>query len=193
MESLLAANRAAVPPAPIDVRALMLEKSEEMKTLFYSLVGEDGRLDQAGLEAGLRSWTELDVFHAMPEQLIKLINPARMYSLSGQSSLSYEEFKTALQRENTVAKVVWVLHNKRQDLKVLFYTLAGKAGKLSMSKMMAGLRDCLKQQDWNISIEEASEVITRDLFSRSDRVALDHTPLSWPEFINPILALDATK
>lgn len=97
MERLLAANRAALPPDPIDVRTLMLEKAEEMKTLFYSLVGEDGRLDQAGLEAGLQNWEELDVFHAMPEQLIKIVNPARMYSLAGQSSLTYDEFFLALQ------------------------------------------------------------------------------------------------
>jgi len=190
MERLLAANRAALPPDPIDVRTLMLEKAEEMKTLFYSLVGEDGRLDQAGLEAGLQNWEELDVFHAMPEQLIKIVNPARMYSLAGQSSLTYDEFFLALQRENTVAKVIWVLKNKRQELKVLFYSLAGKVGKLSIAKMMAGLRDELKQQDWNISIEEAAQVITRDLFSRSDRVTNDQTPLTWPEFINPILTLD---
>ena len=94
------------------------------------------------------------------------------------------------QREDTVAKVTWVIKNRRQELKVLFYSLIGESNKLSVQQMLDGMENAMKDYNWGITIDEISEVLTPSLFNRDAAVATHKSALlTWPEFINPILAI----
>lgn len=253
LTQLLQRNQSLVPPDPIDVKALMLDKRTELKVLFYSIASADGTVQQPELEQVLVEFAaspDLSTASILPQHLVDILKPARMFELAGKSSLTFSEFIWGIkvgkgcdqplplpplpdpprlpsplgilppaqtgsfhftpisflfpefiawlpahhvlaQREDTVSKVVWVLFHRRQDLKVLFYQLAGKSSKASLQQIMDGLENCLKDHGWSITFEEASDVLTPSLYARHDAVlAASHDQLlTWPEFINPILGL----
>merc|ERR1711976_240139 len=93
-----------------------------------------------------------------------------MFEMAEKSALTFPEFMWAIQREDAVAKVLWVLRNRQQELKVLFYSLLRQSPKLGLQQMLDGIGISGMLNDWGISIEEIAEVLTANLYSRSDFV-----------------------
>jgi len=190
LEGLVEGNRAAAPERPADLRALLGALREELKAGFYAAAGGDGELGQEGLEAWLDGLRRGEGELQLPPRLLAAMSPGRMLQLAGKPSLAFPDFIAAIKREDTVSKVAWLLKSKRQELKVLFYSLAGRSGRLELSRMLGRLDSALREHDWGLTGEEAAEVLTPQLFLQSDFVLSDDAgSLTWPEFINPILAL----
>mmetsp|Transcript_24746 Transcript_24746/g.60907 ORF Transcript_24746/g.60907 Transcript_24746/m.60907 type:complete len:622 (+) Transcript_24746:2031-3896(+) len=151
-------NKNPPPPPPVgdaavaqlDVAALLRDHRHEVKALFYTLAGADGRVSFEELTAGLLGMSE--EWGALSEHLAGFISPAHIFGTSGasdsadadgDSTLSYAEFVGALRSENTRAKVLQACKKKRVELKVLFYTLAGGDGALTLQELGDGMEEAL--------------------------------------------------
>ena len=81
--------------------------------------------------------------------------------------LSYAEFTRALHTEGTRVAVLGACVQRRVQLKVIFYALAGESGRLTLGELANGVeRVLLEQADdhWGFSVEEMRGVINAEVF-----------------------------
>ena len=174
-------NKNPPPPAPtgdaavaaLDIAELLRFRKSEVKTLFYTLAGPDGRLSFQELRDGLADQSE--EWGALSEHLARFISPEHIFSTRGgtdsadvdqDGTLSYTEFARALKSEGTRAKVLEACRQKRVELKVLFYTLAGPDGELTIEELSAGLKEALEDQaeEWGFTAAEMKTVFNPESF-----------------------------
>ena len=86
----------------------------------------------------------------------------RFYWTTGDARLCGE----ALKGEGTRARVLEACKKKRVELKVLFYTLAGGDGELTLEELAAGLEEALEDQaeEWGFTAAEMKTVFSPESF-----------------------------
>lgn len=183
-------NRNPPPPPPtgeeavaaIDVAELLRSRRGEVKALFYSLAGADGRVSFQELRDGLAERGE--EWGLLSDHLAGFISPEHIFGARGggaqsadvpldgvgagagvgasDGTLSYAEFAKALRSEGMRAKVLQACRKRRVELKVLFYTLAGGDGVLTLEELVTGLEEALEDQaeDWGFTAAEMKTVFT---------------------------------
>ena len=176
-------NRNPPPPpltgdaavAALDVGALLVSRRLEVKALFYQLAGADGRVSFGKLRDGLAARGE--AWGVLPSHLVDFISPAHIFRFASRgdgdgagggdgSTLSYAEFARALRSEKARAKVLEAFKRQRVQLKVLFYSLAGVDGELTLGKLAEGLQGALEEQaeDWGFTAAEMRAVLSPENF-----------------------------
>lgn len=174
-------NRNPPPPPPtgedavaaMDVAELLRSRRGEVKALFHALAGVDGRVSFRELRDGLAERGEEWGF--LSEHFAGFISPEHIFGPrgggggdvdgAGEETLSYAEFAKALRSEGTRAKVLQACRRRRVELKVLFYTLAGGDGTLTMEELVAGLEEALEDQaeDWGFTAAEMRTVFAPEI------------------------------
>jgi len=161
--------------AALDVGALLVSRRLEVKALFYQLAGADGRVSFGKLRDGLAARGE--AWGVLPSHLVDFISPAHIFRFASRgdgdgagggdgSTLSYAEFARALRSEKARAKVLEAFKRQRVQLKVLFYSLAGVDGELTLGKLAEGLQGALEEQaeDWGFTAAEMRAVLSPENF-----------------------------
>lgn len=211
LRAALARNR--LPPTPnsveqisnMDFPKFLYTRRHEVKKLFLSIAGETGKVSFRELEEGLGTLSE--EWSRVSEHLKKFIIPRRVFGLEdgtetadldGDGMLSYAEFTRALHTEGTRVAVLGACVQRRVQLKVIFYALAGESGRLTLGELANGVeRVLLEQADdhWGFSVEEMRGVINAEVFrdASTDEI-LDHehgtdNALSWGEFYARLVGL----
>ena len=153
--------------------ALLKEHRAEVKVLFYKLAGVDGRVSFQELSTGLAACGA--EWGLLSEHLAGFISPEHIFGTAGgagsetygDGTLSYAEFVGALKSESTRAKVLAASKGEmRVQLKVLYYTLAGGDGVLTIEEFAAGLAAALADQaeGWGFTAAEMQTVFSLESF-----------------------------
>ena len=190
LKAAIERNRNPPPPpltgnaavAELDIAELLRSRRAEVKVLFYSLAGADGRVSFQELRDGLAERSE--DWGVLSESLASFISPEHIFAARGgtatadfdeDGTLSYAEFINALRSENTRAKVLEACKRRRVELKVLFYTLAGGDGALTIEELVEGLEEALAEQaeDWGFTAAELKTVFNPESFGAGGTVRDD--------------------
>ena len=202
IRAAVARNRRPPPPvgeaavAMMDVEEMLRARRGEVKALFHDVAGEDGKVSFDELRRGLMARSE--DWRAVAGPLAEFISPEHIFGLApgtdtadldGDGLLSYAEFRRALGREGTRAKVLDACKKRRVQLKVVFYALAGTDGKLTVEELADGIEGVLTEQSedmWGFTAEEMRAVINARLFEDADFDG--DGELSWNEFFTKLNA-----
>ena len=202
IRAAVARNRRPPPPAGegavamMDVEEMLRARRGEVKALFHDVAGEDGKVSFDELRRGLMARSE--DWRAVAGPLAEFISPEHIFGLApgtdtadldGDGLLSYAEFRRALHREGTRAKVLDACKKRRVQLKVVFYALAGTDGKMTVEELADGIEGVLTEQSedmWGFTAEEMRAVINARLFEDADFDG--DGELSWNEFFTKLNA-----
>ena len=196
----------AAAVAAMDIPALLRAKKSELKVLFYSLAGVDGRVSFEELRDGMLDCAE--EWGVVSSDLGAFLDPEVVFGRMGSQGadedgdgrLTFGEFCRALVEENVRAKVLEACRGPRRvDLKVLFYAMAGTDGELTLEEIAEGLEGTLGEQSeaLGFTVEEMHTVFNRETFAAMGEADVDggaadfdgDGKLSWTEFYTRLTRL----
>ncbi|KAK3240640.1 hypothetical protein CYMTET_49535 [Cymbomonas tetramitiformis] len=151
LERQLAANRRAKESAAraldaVDLDQILKEHKDQMKTLFYTLAGVDGRVSFHELEDGLKTMSE--EWGVLPDVIVKLLEPVRIFSGKDRSddegvanTLTYPEFVQALRHEKSQEQLRIAFREHKDELKAVFYACIELDGRVLYNNIHSKIFD----------------------------------------------------